>query len=55
MTHSFGYRRKTRNKFKKPFKTHGQISMTKIMTSYKVGDLVDISVDGSVHKLFILY
>jgi large subunit ribosomal protein L21e len=50
MTHCYGYRRKTRNKFRKGFKQHGAIHISKTLTSYKVGDIVDIVVDGSQHK-----
>ncbi len=50
MTHSYGYKRKTRNKFRKGFKQHGSIHISKTLTVYKIGDIVDIVVDGSIHK-----
>ena len=50
MTHCYGYRRKTRNKFRKGFKQAGAIHIAKTLTAYKVGDIVDIVVDGSQHK-----
>ena len=50
MTHSYGYKRKTRHKFKKGFKQHGAIHISKTLTAYKVGDIVDIVVDGAIHK-----
>ena len=50
MTHSYGYNRRTRHKFRKGFKQHGAIHISKTLTSYKIGDIVDIRVDGSIHK-----
>ncbi len=50
MTHSYGQRRKTRHKFRKGFKQVGAIHISRTLTPYKVGDFVDIVVDGSIHK-----
>lgn len=50
MTHSYGKKRRTRHKFQKGFKNHGAIRMSKNLTNYKVGDIVDVVVDGSIHK-----
>ena len=50
MTHSYGYKRRTRHKFRKGFKQHGAIHISKSLTSYKIGDIVDIAVDGAIHK-----
>ena len=50
MTHCYGYRRKTRNKFQKGFRQKGCIRISKTLTTFKVGDIVDIAVDGSIHK-----
>jgi large subunit ribosomal protein L21e len=50
MTHSYGYKRRTRHKFRKGFKQHGAIHIAKSLTSYKIGDIVDIAVDGAIHK-----
>lgn len=50
MTHCYGYRRKTRNKFRKGFRNHGAIHISKTLTAYKVGDIVDVVVDGAIHK-----
>lgn len=50
MTHSYGYKRRTRHKFKKGFKQHGAIHISKTLTSYKIGDIVDVVVDGAIHK-----
>ncbi|KRX07213.1 Translation protein SH3-like domain [Pseudocohnilembus persalinus] len=50
MTHSYGYRRKTRSKFAQAFRHHGAIRMQKYLTTYKRGDVVDIVCDGSQQK-----
>jgi large subunit ribosomal protein L21e len=50
MTHSYGYRRKTRHLFKKGFRQVGAIHIAKTLTTYRRGDIVDIAVDGSIHK-----
>ena len=39
-----GLKRGTRNKFARPFRYHGDIRMTKILTKYRLGDYVDIKV-----------
>jgi large subunit ribosomal protein L21e len=50
MPHAFGYRSGTRHKFKKPFGRRGAIRISKILTAYRIGDYVDIIVDGAIHK-----
>jgi large subunit ribosomal protein L21e len=50
MTHSYGYNRRTRHKFRKGFKQHGSIHISNALTSFKIGDIVDIIVDGAIHK-----
>lgn len=50
MTHSYGLKRKTRYKFKKGFRQHGSIHIAKTLTTYKIGDIVDVVVDGAIHK-----
>ena len=50
MTNSYGLKRRTRHKFQKGFRNAGAIHMHKILTNYKVGDIVDVVVDGSIHK-----
>ncbi len=50
MPHSFGTRARTRGKFAKDFRKHGMPSLSTYLHTYKVGDYVDIVVDGSVHK-----
>lgn len=50
MTHSYGQRRRTRHKFRKGFKQHGTIHISKTLTAFKKGDIVDIVIDGAIHK-----
>lgn len=50
MTHCYGYRRRTRYKFRKGFRQAGAIHISRTLTTYKIGDIVDIIVDGSIHK-----
>lgn len=50
MTHCYGYNRKTRSKFSKPFRAHGQTKISKTLQTYKIGDYVDILNDGAIHK-----
>ena len=50
MTHCYGVRRRTRHKFRKGFKQAGAIHIARTLTTYKIGDIVDIVVDGSIHK-----
>ena len=50
MPHSFGYRARTRDMFARPFRQRGTIKLSTYMTTYKVGDYVDIKVNGAIHK-----
>ena len=50
MVHCFGVRARTRDLFSKPYKKHGATPFSKYFLVYKVGDYVDIIVDGSIHK-----
>ena len=50
MPHSFGYRGRTRDMFARPFRKQGVHELSKYFITYKVGDIVDIKGDGSVHK-----
>merc|ERR1711939_233134 len=50
MPHSFGYRARTRKLFAQPFRKHGSVSLAKYLTTYKVGDYVDIKANASIHK-----
>lgn len=51
MTNTHGYRRGTRYMFSKKFRTKGTIPLTKYLTVYKKGDIVDIKGDGAVQKV----
>ena len=48
MVHSYGYKSGTRHLFQKKFRKHGVPSVSTILTTYKVGEYVDIVADPSV-------
>ncbi|KAJ5624416.1 60S ribosomal protein L21-A [Penicillium lagena] len=50
MPHSFGLRRGTRYAFSRNFKEHGQIRLSTYLKTYRVGDIVDLKVNGAVQK-----
>ena len=50
MPHSFGYRARTRDLFKRGFRQHGPIRLSTYMRPYHVGDIVDIKANGAVQK-----
>jgi large subunit ribosomal protein L21e len=51
MGHAHGYRAGTRHSFSRPFRQHGvNIGLTQYSRSLRLGDYVDIAVNGSVHK-----
>ena len=50
MPHSYGYRARTRKLFARGFRKHGRAALNNILTTYKLGDYVDIVTNGSVHK-----
>ena len=50
MSHSAGYRSGTRKKFAKAFRRHGAVRMGNYLTTFRVGNYVDIKVDGAIHK-----
>ena len=50
MPHAYGYRAKTRDLFKRPFRKHGAPQLSTYMTVYKKGDFVDIMGNGAIHK-----
>ena len=50
MPQSKGYRARTRQIFSKPFRMRGAPAANCILKSYKIGEYVDIKVDGSIHK-----
>ena len=50
MPHSHGYRARTRDLFCKGFRKNGVTPLNRYLKTYKVGDYVDIKVDGAIHK-----
>ncbi|PLW09780.1 hypothetical protein PCANC_19452 [Puccinia coronata f. sp. avenae] len=50
MPHSFGYRGRTRDMFKRGFKEAGQIRISTFLKVYRVGDIVDIKANGAQQK-----
>eukprot|EP00995_Heteronema_vittatum_P008466 NODE_3676_length_642_cov_1304.671164_g2638_i0.p1 GENE.NODE_3676_length_642_cov_1304.671164_g2638_i0~~NODE_3676_length_642_cov_1304.671164_g2638_i0.p1 ORF type:complete len:179 (+),score=80.21 NODE_3676_length_642_cov_1304.671164_g2638_i0:59-538(+) len=50
MPKSFGYRARTRQCFKKDFRKKGMPTISTYLTTYKVGDYVDIKVNPTVHR-----
>merc|ERR1711872_280552 len=50
MTNTKGIRRGTRYMFSQKFRHHGNPNISRLMTQYKMGDIVDIKGDGSVQK-----
>ncbi|KIJ53745.1 hypothetical protein M422DRAFT_25544 [Sphaerobolus stellatus SS14] len=57
MPHSFGYRARTRDMFKRGFKEHGPIKLSTFLIPYKIGDIVDIKANsaeqrGMPHKFY---
>lgn len=57
MPHSFGYRARTRDMFKRSYKDHGMIKLSTYLKSYHVGDIVDIKANaaqqrGMPHKYY---
>lgn len=49
MGKSRGYRARTRAKFKRPFRKNGAIRMKNYLEKIRIGEYVDIIVDGSIH------
>ena len=45
-----GLRSGTRSKFAKAFRRHGSIRMKNYLQKHKIGDFVDIIVDGAIHR-----
>eukprot|EP00828_Plagiopyla_frontata_P046992 TRINITY_DN855_c0_g1_i2.p2 TRINITY_DN855_c0_g1~~TRINITY_DN855_c0_g1_i2.p2 ORF type:complete len:169 (+),score=17.10 TRINITY_DN855_c0_g1_i2:129-635(+) len=45
-----GLKRGTRNKFARPFRYHGDTRIAKLLTKYRLGDYVDIKVNGAFHR-----
>lgn len=50
MPHSFGLRARTRDMFKRDFKTKGQIPLSTYLKEYRVGDIVDIKANAAQQK-----
>jgi len=50
MPHSHGYRRGTRYTFQRKFRQSGTIPTSTYLHTYRLGDYVDIKVNGAVHK-----
>jgi len=46
-----GYRARTRYMFQRPFRGKGYIPLSTYLTNYKVGEYVDVKVNGAVHKV----
>eukprot|EP01018_Ginkgo_biloba_P014067 Gb_13524 [translate_table: standard] len=45
-----GQRARTRDLFARPFRKRGYIPITTYLRTYKIGQYVDIKVNGAVHK-----
>eukprot|EP00300_Choanocystis_sp_HF-7_P027040 c32103_g1_i1.p2 GENE.c32103_g1_i1~~c32103_g1_i1.p2 ORF type:complete len:160 (+),score=39.41 c32103_g1_i1:36-515(+) len=50
MVNSKGLRGGTRSMFSKDFKTKGIEHLSTYLVNYKVGDFIDINVNGAIHK-----
>ncbi|AEO54979.1 hypothetical protein MYCTH_75107 [Thermothelomyces thermophilus ATCC 42464] len=50
MGHPAGLRAGTRYAFSRGFRQHGQIRLSTYLRQYRVGDIVDIKVNGAVQK-----
>lgn len=50
MGKSHGLRSRTRSKFSRPFRKNGAINMKNYLETIKVGDYVDIIVNGAIHR-----
>ena len=50
MTHSYGYRARTRKCFARDFRQHGRVGLSAYTRPYHIGDYVQIHVNGSIHK-----
>lgn len=46
-----GYRARTRHTFARAFRAKGYIPLSVYLRTYRVGDHVDIKVNGAVHKV----
>lgn len=50
MTNSKGYRSRTRSKFSKAFRGHGNVKIGNYLRKFKQGDYVTVMMDGAIHK-----
>ena len=50
MVHSYGYKSGTRHLFQKQFRKHGMPNVSRLLTTFKVGDYVDVVADPAVRK-----
>ncbi|KAH7672131.1 Ribosomal protein L21e protein [Dioscorea alata] len=50
MSAGHGVRSRTRDLFARPFRKKGYIPLTTYLRTFKIGDYVDIKVNGAVHK-----
>ena len=50
MTNSKGYRSRTRHKYKKPFRGHGNVKIGNYLRKFRLGDYVTVMMDGAIHK-----
>ncbi|TPX46525.1 hypothetical protein SeMB42_g03651 [Synchytrium endobioticum] len=50
MPNSFGYRARTRHLFARQFGEKGRTPISTYLKNYKVGDIVDIKANGSIHQ-----
>lgn len=48
-----GLRARTRHMFARGFRQKGFIPLTTYLRTYKLGDMVDIKVNGAIHKVRI--
>ncbi len=46
-----GVRSRTRDTFSRPFRGKGYINLSTYLRSFKLGDYVDVKVNGAVHKV----
>ena len=46
-----GVRSRTRDTFSRPFRGKGYINLTTYLRTFKLGDYVDVKVNGAVHKV----
>ena len=50
MVHSYGYKSGTRHLFQKQFRKHGMPNVSTLLSTFKVGDYVDVVADPAVRK-----